>query len=85
MAPFWANNDLRRAGSVRYALIDSDDDLLRKVSRFIRFNNKEAEDSDFVGEWMLVVYWDGVHPYPHGSYYNYYLNYYSSFTAQVST
>ena len=88
MAPFWSDNDIRRAGAVRYAVINlgesqKGDELLENVSSFIR-HQRNGEADNFEGQWMLVAYWDQVHPYPHGSYYHYYINYYGQFTQKVS-
>ena len=88
VAPFWSDNDIRRAGTVGYAVINSGesqkgDELLRNVSSFIQ-HQKNGEADDFEGQWMLVAYWDRVHPYPHGSYSQYYINYYGQFTQKVS-
>ncbi|MGJ8945923.1 hypothetical protein AB9K17_23830, partial [Salmonella enterica subsp. enterica serovar Kentucky] len=38
-------------------------DYLGRVSSLI---NSE-QDPDFTGNWMVVVTWDGVHPFPHGN------------------
>ena len=89
VAPFWSDNDIRKAGAVRYAVInleesDKGEEVLRNVSRFIRHQDRHAADENFEGQWMLVAYWDRVHPYPHGSHSNYYTNYYGSFTQKVS-
>ena len=88
LAPFWSDNDIRRSGSVRYANItlgDSrhDNKLIKTVSRFIRYQHDDAAMQNFEGQWMLVAYWDGVHPYPHGSTDSYYRNYYGEFTQKV--
>jgi hypothetical protein len=40
------------------------DDYLGRVSSLI---NSEEDDPDFLGNWMIVATWDGVHPFPHGS------------------
>ena len=88
LAPFWSDNDIRRAGSVRYASISlgntsGGDDLIARVSAFIQHQNSDAKEQNFNGQWMLVAFWDSVHPYPHGSTGSYYHKYYSSFTQKV--
>ena len=88
VAPFWSDNDIRRAGAVRYAVINSEesedgDEVLRNVNSFIRHQNRDANEENFKGHWMLVAYWDRVHPYPHGSHSNYYTNN-GRFTDKVS-
>ena len=88
LAPFWSDNDIRRTGSVRYASISlgdtsAGDDLIARVSAFIQHQNSNAKEQNFNGQWMLVAFWDSVHPYPHGSTNSYYNNYYDSFTEKV--
>lgn len=66
VAPFWNDHDLRLDGSLTYntyriGVSQASDYLLNNVSTFIR--NKEGVN--FTGSWMLVAYWDSVHPYPH--------------------
>lgn len=39
--------------------------LLDKVNAFVQARQSEIEDR-FVGNWLLVVHWDHVHPSPHG-------------------
>ncbi len=66
-SPYWSNIDTRRSGQVRYesyTLGDSSesDDQLEMVDDFINIE----QDPGFQGEWMLLVSWEDVHPYPHG-------------------
>ena len=88
MAPFWNAHDLRKSGSVRYAVINSDDgrdseNLLKNISNFIQLNHEQAAMDQFEGAWMLLAHWDNVHPYPHGSYNSYYNHYYSDYINKV--
>ena len=90
LAPFWSDNDIRRTGSVRYASISfgttsTGDELITRVNGFFQHQNSDAKEQDFNGQWMLVAFWDSVHPYPHGSTGSYYNNYYSSFTQKVNS
>ena len=67
-APFWSDNDIRRAGTVRYVLIKDGanpigDELLRTANSVI----EKEHQVNFTGKVMLVAQWDHVHPYPHGS------------------
>ena len=68
LAPFWSNNDIQRAGSIRYEIYDDStaDTLaiavLERVSDVIANRTGEA----FLGRWMLLVEWRDCHPYPHG-------------------
>ena len=76
VAPFWSDNDIRKAGAVRYATYNSEEgdtnpngkQLLEEVNNYIQ-DLQEDEDIDevFVGTWLLVVHWDHVHPSPHGA------------------
>ena len=66
VAPFWSDNDIRRAGTVRYVLIEdgkSGDELLQAANSVIQ----RVLQTNFRGRVMLVAQWDHVHPYPHGS------------------
>ena len=67
VAPYWSNIDTRRAGSVRYETYrrgdsEASDQQMGLVTDFLG----DEEGVDFVGEWMLLASWDGVHPFPHG-------------------
>lgn len=66
-APFWSDIDLREEGSVSWEIhnLEQSQDLINSVSIFIRENYNGAEEFD--GTWMMVVYWEDVHPWPHGS------------------
>ena len=71
VAPFWSDNDIRRAGAVRYATYHSDESTSNKAGQALlaRVNNyiqtRYTEDR-FIGNWLLVAHWDHVHPSPHG-------------------
>ena len=67
IAPFWSNIDTRLDGQVNYEVYVAgesslSDNYLGQVSSLI---NSE-QDPSFVGNWMVVATWDGVHPFPHG-------------------
>ena len=74
-APFWSDNDIRRAGSVRYATFHNNtpedlanepgQTLLAEVNKYIQDRQGEGEEP-FVGNWLLIAHWDNVHPSPHG-------------------
>ena len=74
MAPFWSDNDIRKAGAVRYATYSSEEGadnpkgqaLLNQVNEYIQ-NSREEDDGKFSGNWLLAVHWDHVHPSPHGA------------------
>ena len=67
VSPYWSNIDTRLAGQVQYEIFragDSEDADFR-----FRFTNGAINgevNPDFTGNWMLVVNWENVHPYPHG-------------------
>ena len=86
IAPFWSDNDLRTSGAVHYATVEGvqGEALLRNASDFIQRNHKTAEADQFEGLWMLVVHWDEVHPYPHGSSYSAAVNNYDDYIHKVS-
>lgn len=59
VAPFWDDVDIRSGnGEISYEIHDSGY-YLDHVSGFIR----AIRPSEFQGTWMLIVYWDAVHPY----------------------
>jgi len=67
VAPYWSNTDTRMDGQVWYQIYQSggggmSDTLLNTVGTFI----VNQTGVDFVGNWMLVAKWEGVHPFPHG-------------------
>ena len=58
VAPFLADHDPRKTGSVRYRVYDSNSmDEINTVSSFIR-NSGSSEN--FMGNWMLVAEWRNV-------------------------
>ena len=65
LAPFWSDVDISILGEIKYEVHSADSNipgstyLLNEVNYFI--SNKTGED--FVGTWMLVAFWDSVHPY----------------------
>lgn len=74
IAPFWSDNDIRRAGAVRYATYSEASDkavnkvgqlLLKEVNEFIQ-DQQSSEEKMFVGNWLIIAHWDHVHPSPHG-------------------
>lgn len=66
VAPFWSDIDLRLEGTVSWDIItrDQDQQILDQVSTHIQQNYNGA--STFSGEWMMVIAWNDVHPFPHG-------------------
>lgn len=72
LSPFWSDVDIRKAGTVRYALVTRGTSTLGDM---IMNNASTYVNSHFIGEdelvydptWVLVAQWDGVHPHPHGS------------------
>ena len=59
VAPFWDDVDTRGGNGQVYYEVYQSGHFLNQVSSFIRKMNP----SPFQGTWMLVVYWDAVHPY----------------------
>ena len=74
VAPFWDDVDIRRSGNIFYKVfttLSDDAHVMVMVNDYIFQETGEA----FYGKWMLVVTWDHVHPWPHGSPF---LSYYST-------
>ena len=66
VAPFWSDVDLRLAGSASWEIHTAaqSQNLIDMVSEFIQNN---IDSSDFSGSWMMITYWEDVHPWPHGA------------------
>ena len=59
VAPFWDDADTTGGnGMVSYEIHNSGY-FLDHVSAFMRYQRP----SNFQGTWMVVVYWDAIHPY----------------------
>ena len=59
VAPFWDDVDIRGGnGQISYEVYNSGY-FLDHISAFIR----QQRPSMFQGTWMVVAYWDAVHPY----------------------
>ena len=88
VAPYWADHDIRREGSVSYETFErgrseNDDRILDRVNTFLQLNGR----LNFYGTFMIMAEWRDVHPYPHGSgnsnYFDMYYPSISDFTRQV--
>ena len=73
LAPFWSDNDIRKEGAVRYTTYNSITEdypngsvLLNLMNVNIQALQDGENEGRFVGSWMLIAHWDGVHPSPHG-------------------
>ena len=59
VAPFWDDVDIRGGnGQISYEVHESGY-FLDHISAFVR----AQRPSEFQGTWMMVVFWDAVHPY----------------------
>ena len=59
VAPFWDDVDIRGGnGQISYEIHESGY-FLDHISAFVR----AQRPSEFQGTWMMVVFWDAVHPY----------------------
>lgn len=69
VAPFWSDVDIRREGEVLYEVHQLGSNLQSNVmlGRVSGWISREVA-TNFSGSWMLVVQWDRVHPFPHGSF-----------------
>lgn len=70
VAPFWSDHDIRNEGSISYQVHQLGREpnspsarLLQRVSSFVNHQT----GADFSGQWMLLVQWTQVHPFPHGN------------------
>ena len=52
--------------TLRMILLLKDRALLDLVNKNIQALQGEESEERFVGSWMLIAHWDGVHPSPHG-------------------
>ena len=60
VAPFWDDVDTRfGSGQISFEIHESGY-FLGEVSEFI---GRRRSALSFTGTWMLIVYWDAVHPY----------------------
>ena len=62
VAPFWSNGDIRIEGSIKWKFyVPSEID-------FTPFNRVIMTDQNvfFSANWVLLVHWDSIHPFPHG-------------------
>ena len=71
VAPFWSDNDIRKDGTVRYAIYNratDDNPAGRALLDVVNANIQSQQGGEvlFEGLWMLIAHWDGVHPSPHG-------------------
>ena len=71
-SPFWCDNDIRKAGTVRYLSISRGinpryDGIMDEILKYLKNDKTINCPPDYVGKWALVVQWDKVHPSPHGA------------------
>ena len=74
VAPYWSDNDIRMEGDVCYEVHNKESDLMERISNHISYKS----ETTFTGNWMLLVEWSDVHPYPHGSLHWWWWSYYSN-------
>lgn len=70
MAPFWADVDIRKEGTVWYKVYSNEDDpVVKMANRDVQTLVKDFKT--FEARWVLVATWDKVPNYPDGcqSYY----------------
>ena len=71
VAPYWSDNDARLNGLASWEMYSSGDsesqntdDIIDTVNQFINANTNET---DFVGTFVFVGFWEEMHPYPAGA------------------
>ena len=69
VAPYWSDNDARLNGRVSWDMYSSGesedtDNIIDTVNQFINANTNET---DFVGTFVFVGFWEEMHPYPAGA------------------
>ena len=69
VAPYWTDNDARLNGRVSWEMYSTGDsavtdDIIDDVNTFINTNTNET---DFVGNFLFVGFWEEMHPYPAGA------------------
>ena len=69
LAPYWADHDIRLYGNVSWEMYSTGDtpttdDIIDMVNNFI---NNNTNETDFVGHFMFVGFWEETHPFPAGS------------------
>ena len=79
LAAFWSDNDIRREGSVKYAIYcnseynaqctdsSASQAILNEINQFIQNRQDDTDPVPFAGDWMLIAQWDHVHSIPHGA------------------
>lgn len=60
MAPFWDDIDTRFGSGIISFEVQDSGYFLEEVSEFIR---RRKSAVSFTGTWMLIVYWEAVHPW----------------------
>lgn len=74
IAPYWDDININNGGTISYEAFESGY-LLEQVNDFLQRRGL----TDFEGTWMMVVYYDSVHPFTgtgevHGTYTNLFLS-----------
>ena len=64
VAPFWDDVDIRGGnGDITYKILQSGSEI-NLVNNFVR---NQTNFTSFEGTWMIVVFWDRVHPFSFGN------------------
>ena len=59
IAPFWDDINTSSGGTISYETYEQGSEVMSDVSYYV--SNRIGRD--FVGYWMIVIFWDEVHPY----------------------
>ncbi len=69
IAPYWSDNDLRVDGTVNYAIYESSNPNPAATTKIAEIASiiTNVTVATFNADWMLLVEWRGVRPFPAGS------------------
>ncbi len=69
LSPYWSNNDIRINGNVEYAVYDASSPNPATAQKItgIAQSITNVTESTFNADWMLLVEWRNVRPFPAGS------------------
>lgn len=68
IAPFWDDVDIRLTGDVYYKVFSTSSGVLEALTTLDRIDSfiQARTGQVFDAQWMIVITWNQVHPWPHG-------------------